>query len=148
MVESSAAAIKSFPLPGSATPFRLIWTKGGDIGGFLSLFSENPKQGTFIWPFRTVRLLCCPNKTNNLFLRGLSNLSNQAGIADFASPGISKNLLLWTVFFFCHGGAPRVSLRHLLAFHASWYYRLFIQPLFKVDADRVALDMWIAKKIK
>lgn len=48
---------------------------------------------------------------------------------------------------FCHEGASQVSLRHLLAFHASWYYRLFIQLLFKVDADRVALDMCIAKEM-
>lgn len=144
-----SCSTKVLPSP-RKTP--LLWTNSdkrkGPSGGYLSLFSENPKQGTFVQPFRTVGLLCCPNKNNNLFLRGLSNLSNQAGIAEFASPGISKNLLLWTVFFFCHGGAPQVSSRHPLAFHASWYYRLFIQPLFKLDADRVALDMCIAKKIK
>lgn len=39
-----------------------------------------------------------------------------------------------------------MSLSHPLAFHASWYYRLYIPPLFKVDADPVALDMSITKE--
>lgn len=121
--------------------------KEGISGISDTLFRNNLKHVTFVQPFRTVgTTLLSNNKNNNLFPRGLSNLSRQAGIADFASPGISKNLLLWTVFFFLSRGAPSVSLGHPLAFHASWYYRLFIQPLFKLDADRVALDMCIAKK--
>lgn len=147
MVESSAAALKSFLLSGSLS-FGQIWTKGGDIGGTLSLFSENPNQGTFVQPFRTVGLLRCPN-TKQQSLPAWTVESVESGwhyrfclTRDLQK---KKNLLLWTVFFFCHGGAPQDSPRHPLAFHASWYYRLFIQPLFKLDADRVALDMCIAK---
>ncbi len=145
MVKSSAAALKLL-LSGNASP--LDRKRRRYMGGFLSLFSETPKQGFFVQPFRIVGLLRWPNKNNNLFPRGQSNLSNQAGIADYASPGIFKYLLLWTVFFFCLEGAPQVSLRHPLAFHALWYYRLFIQPLFKLDADRVALDMCKSKQRK
>lgn len=149
MVRSSAAALKSFlPPSGSASPFGLLdfgfGQKGeGDVGGggFLSLLFRKIRKakGPLYRPFRTVN--------TNFFLCGLSNLSNQAGITDFASPGISKKpaalncLLLLSQW---RGGAP--LSRHPLAFHASWYYRLFIQPLFKLDADRVALDMCIAEK--
>lgn len=147
MVKSSAAAMKSFLLSGNASPWDE--NRRHRIGGFLSLFSETPKQGIFVQPFRIVGPLCCPNTNNNLFLLELSNLSNQAGIADFASPGISKNLLLWTVFFFCHGWGLLTSPPDICwPFHASWYYRLFIQPLFNLDADRVALDMCISKRKK
>lgn len=159
MVRSSAAALKSFLPPLKTPPFGLSRTEGragGRQGGIsVAPFQKYPKSKRRLCrPFRTVN--------TNLFLCGLSNLSNQAGITDFASPGISKNLLLWTVFFFCRSGRtggwaetlPQVSSppsllsRHPLAFHASWYYRLFIQPLFKLDADRVALDMCIAGRKK
>lgn len=62
MVESSAAALKILP---SLQKCLIFWTNldtkgGGDIGvgwgGFMSLFSENRKQGNFVQPFRTTLL--------------------------------------------------------------------------------------------
>lgn len=64
-----------------------------------------------------------------------------------ASPPISRILLLWTYFssFRQDGG----NSRHPFAFsHASWYYHPFIQPLFKLDADRVAPGRCVTKKGK
>lgn len=71
------------------------------------------------------------------------NLSKQAGIADFASPGISKPAALNFLLLFVAGGwggAPRPSLRHPLAFHRGTIV-YFTSPLVKLDAALVALDM-------
>lgn len=64
-----------------------------------------------------------------------------------ASPPISRILLLWTFFSsFCQDGG---NSRHPFAFsHTSWYYHPFIQPLFKLDADRVAPGTCVSKKGK
>lgn len=143
MVESSAAALKSFLLSGKRVAL-ILDKERGNIGGFLSLFSESLKQGTFVQLFRTVGLLCCPNKKKQSLLAWTVKSVKSGWHCRFCLTRDlqkKKNLLLWTFFFFCHRGAPQVSLRHPLAFHASWYYHLFIPPLFKLDADPVALDM-------
>lgn len=150
MVESSAAALKSFLLS-VKTP--LLWTYFGEMEGghwefFCRSFQKLQSTGPLSNPLGLLDGSAVPTKTI-FFLCGLSNLLNQAGIADFASPGISKKpAALNCLLLFVTGELLGSPLRHPLAFHASWYYRLFIQLLFKLDADRVALDMCIAKKKK
>lgn len=81
------------------------------------------------------------SRTKGIFVTILlpARTSNQAGITEFASPGIyEKKPAALNCRLLSSSG-------HLLAFHASWYYRLFIQPLFKI---RVALDLCTAKKNK
>ncbi|KAG7239047.1 hypothetical protein INR49_030238 [Caranx melampygus] len=87
--------------------------------------------------------------TSGDFCRSFSEISEKQ--ETFGSPKTCCSELS-SSFVAVEGGAggdtptaPPLS-RHPLAFHASWYYRLFIQPLFKLDADRVALDMCIAEK--
>ena len=122
--------------------------EGGHWEFFCGSFQKLRSTGPLSNPLGLLDGSAVPTKTI-FFLCGLSNLSNQAGIADFASPGISKKpAALNCLLLFVTGELLRSPLRHLLAFHASWYYRLFIQLLFKLDADRVALDMCIAKKKK
>lgn len=143
----------------------LLWTnmdkRFGRRGGcFLTLFSENPKQrGPLYDPLGLLDRSAVPTNTTIFFLCGLSNLSNQAGIADFC---LTRDLqkkkdkkpaaLNCRLLFVMGVGASQVSppppsdIRW--PFHASWYYRLFIQPLFKLDADRVALDMCTTTKKK
>lgn len=131
----------------------LLWTYFGQMEGghwefFCGSFQKLRSTGPLSNPLGLLDGSAVPTKTI-FFLCGLSNLSNQAGIADFASPGISKKpAALNCLLLFVTGELLRSPLRHLLAFHASWYYRLFIQLLFKLDADRVALDMCIAQKKK
>lgn len=93
--------------------------------------------------YNPLELSDCPSN-NNLFSVDCLICLISLALPILPHQGISKPAALNCLLSL---GAPPVSLRHLLAFHASWYYRLFIQPLFKLDADRVALDMCIAKKI-
>lgn len=91
MVESSAAALKILP---SLQKCLFFWTNldtkgGGDIevgwGGLCRSFQKIGNKGTLYNP---LGLHCCHN--NSFSPCGLSNLSNQAGITNFASPGISR----------------------------------------------------------
>lgn len=70
-----------------------------------------------VWGSVDVSVYCSAVPTNDsrFFLCGPLQ---RAGITDFAS-----------IFFFCHGGAVQGSFRHPLAFHSSWYCRLFIRLL-------------------
>lgn len=162
MVESSAAARKSFLLSLREKKTPLLRTnsdkrKGGTyiyIGDFWCSFQK--KSGTFVQPFRTVGgLPCCPSTTTttttNLFPPWTVGSGWHCRFLPHQGPPKKKKTTCCSELssFSSRGeeGSFSVSPRDIRwpFTHRGTIVCLF-DSLFKLDADRIALDMCIATK--